>query len=90
MVSCACLLYTSIVERDHQALEDVRAFLGLRQLVARPAHDDVFLVRDVVVQHLLDERGLGQLERQHDGALLALASVERRVAPCLLYTSRCV
>ena len=59
-----------IVECDHQALEDVRAFLGLRQLVARPAHDDVFLVRDVVVQHLLEREHARHAvhERQHDGA----------------------
>ena len=36
--------------------EDVRALLGLRQLVARTADDDLFLVRDVVVQHLLQRK----------------------------------
>ena len=48
----------------------MRALLGLRQLVARPAHDDVLLVRDVVVQHLLEREHARHAvhERQHDGA----------------------
>ena len=33
-----------VVERDQVALEDVRALLGLAQLVLRPARDDVALV----------------------------------------------
>ena len=43
-----------VVERDDVALEDVGALLGLAQLVARAPDDDVLLVLDVVVEHLLE------------------------------------
>ena len=46
-----------VVERHDEAFEDVGAFFGFRQLVARAPLDDFFLVLDVVVQHFL--------ERQH-------------------------
>ena len=48
----------------------MRALLGLRQLVARTADDDLFLVRDVVVQHLLERHDARDAvdERQHDDA----------------------
>ena len=59
-----------VVERDDEALQDVGAFLRLRQLVARPALDDVFLVLDVVVQHFLERHDARHAvdEREHDHA----------------------
>ena len=59
-----------VVQRDDQAFEDMRALLGLRQLVARTADDDLFLVRDVVVQHLLQRQHARRAvhQRQHDHA----------------------
>ena len=42
-----------VVERDDQTLEDVGTLLGLAQLVARATLNDVDLMVDVVVQHVL-------------------------------------
>ena len=42
-----------VVERDDQTLEDVGTLLGLAQLVACATLDDVDLMIDVVVQHVL-------------------------------------
>ena len=47
-----------VVECDDEALEDVGAFLGLAQLVARAALDDVDLVVDVVVEHVLETQDM--------------------------------
>ena len=60
----------NVVERDDEALQDVRALLGFGQLVARAAHNDVFLVGDVVVQHLLERQHARHAvhKRQHDHA----------------------
>ncbi len=41
-----------VVERDRQALQNVRALLGAAQVVLRPPRDDVDAVLDVVVHHL--------------------------------------
>ena len=59
-----------VVERDDVALQDMRALLGFLQLVARAAHDDVLLVEDVVMQHLLERHDARDAvdERQHDDA----------------------
>ena len=59
-----------VVERDDEALQDMRALLGFGQLVARAAHNDVFLVGDVVVQHLLERQHARHAvhKRQHDHA----------------------
>ena len=59
-----------IVERDDETLEDVSPLLGLAQLVLGTPRDDVLLVLDVVVQHLLEvERARHAVdERQHDHA----------------------
>ena len=43
-----------VVQGDDVAFQDMFAFLGLCELVARTALDDVFLMKDVVVEHLLE------------------------------------
>ena len=47
-----------VVERDQVALEDVRALLGLAQLVLRPADDDLALVVEVVPDQLQQRQRL--------------------------------
>ena len=72
-----------VVQRHEQAFQYVRARLGLAQVVARPAHDDVLLVLDVVVQHLLQVEHARHAahQRQHVDAegLLHLRVLEQRV-----------
>ena len=59
-----------VVERDRQALQDVGARLSLLEIVARAPRDDIFLIRNVVVQHFLEVEDLRLAvdERQHDDA----------------------
>ena len=59
-----------MIEGDHVAFQDMGAFLGFGELVARTTHDDVFLVGDVVVQRLLQGEHAGHAvdEREHDDA----------------------
>ena len=53
-----------VVQRDDVALEDVGALLGLAQLVLRAPGDDVLLVLDVVVQHLLERSACAARRRR--------------------------
>ena len=59
-----------VVQRDEQALQDVGAGLGLVQVVARPAGDDVLLMLQVVIEHLSEREHLRLAvhQRQHDRA----------------------
>ena len=59
-----------MVERNRQALQDVGARLCLLEVVARAPRDDIFLMRDVVVQDFLEVQDfrLAVDERQHDDA----------------------
>ena len=56
-----------MVKRDKQALQDMGALFGLAQIEARTADDDVFLVLDVVEQHLLERKRVGHAvdQREH-------------------------
>ncbi len=70
-----------VVERDQQPLEDVGAGLGLAQLVLGAADDDLALVRDVVLDQLLEAQGARHAVDQGDhvdpeGALHRRALVE--------------
>ena len=63
--------FVDVVERDAVAFEEVRALFGLAQIVARAPRDDVFAVRDEVLEHLLEREHL-RLERDRAvGARLA-------------------
>ena len=59
-----------VVQRDQQAFQNVGARLGLVQIVARAAHDDVLLVLEVMVEHLVqgEHFRLAVHQRQHDRA----------------------
>ena len=59
-----------MVQRDQQALDDVVALLGLAQLEAGAAGDDVDLVVDVVADHLGEVQRARHAvdEREHDHA----------------------
>ena len=50
--------FVDVVERDAVAFEQVRALFGLAQVVARAARDDVFAVRDEVLEQLLEREHL--------------------------------
>ena len=54
------MIASRLLERDQQALEDVRARLLLGELVLGAAHDHLALVSDVVVDHL------AQVQRARD------------------------
>ena len=56
-----------MVERDQQAFQNMGALLRLAQIEARTADDDVFLVLDVVEQHLLERKRVGHAvdQREH-------------------------
>ena len=59
-----------VVQRSHQALQNVGALLGLFQVKDGPAGDDLFLELDVFVQHLVqgERLWLAAHQRQHDDA----------------------
>ena len=48
-----------VIERDKQAFQDMSALLGLAQVVARAADDNVLLVLDIVEQHLFERKRVG-------------------------------
>ena len=54
--------FVDVVERDAVAFEQVRALFGFAQIVARAPRDDVFAVRDEVLEQLLEVEHL-RLER---------------------------
>ena len=57
-----------VIERDEQAFQNVAARLCLVQIVLRAPADDILLVLDVVVDHLLERKHLGHAVHQgeHD------------------------
>ena len=59
--------FVDVVQRDDVAFQDVCAFLGLGQLVAGAARDDVDLVLDVVVKDFLERKHARRIvdQRQH-------------------------
>ena len=63
-----------VIERDQQAEHDVIALLGLAQVEARAARDDVDLVVDVVAHHLGEVQRARHAvdQRQHDDAEVLL------------------
>ena len=58
------------IDRNFEALQDVRAVLGLFELKARAACDDVLLEVDVILQNFLERQGLWLAVHngQHDDA----------------------
>ena len=67
-----------VVERDDQTLEDVGTLLGLAQLVARATLDDVDLMIDVVVQHVLEAQDVRHAVDQRE-VVNAKARLQLRV-----------
>ena len=59
-----------MVERNDIAFENMGARFGFCQVIARPAHDDVFLVLDVIVQRFFERKYARHAvdKRQHDNA----------------------
>src|SRR5262245_11002783 len=67
-----------VVERDQVALEDVRARLGLAQLVLRPAGDDFALEVEVMAEQVAEgERARNAVDERH--RVVAERRLQRRV-----------
>ena len=62
--------FVDVVERDHITFEDMGTLLGLGQLVASTANDNVALMIDVVAEHLTKRKNLRNTvhQRQVDDA----------------------